>query len=533
LVVIDFSGVGKESSTNRIRPLTEKNDPSHTILITNARDVRVGGTRSEYGVTGKTTQIELSNEWLTINTKADAEPQESIKAPTPNDQEMSNREFQIIRHTVVYAQSEELPLAEEPIESLICGVDDFIELDAVYGDLQTGRQVIIAGERWIVGTSGVRGSELVTVAEVTHGVTDGLPGDKRHTSIKLAQRFAGCYKRDSVTLYGNVVKATHGETRNEVLGNGDAAKALQQFTLKQPPLTYVSAPTVDGISSTLEVRVNGVQWDEIDSLAGLSPKDRNFIVRTDDDAKTTIVFGNGREGARLPTGVENVVATYRNGIGKGGNATAEQISLPATRPLGVKGVINPLRAAGGADKETRDQARRNAPLAVMALDRLVSTQDYADFARTFAGIAKASATRLPDGHRQLVHITIAGIDDSPIDETSDLYQNLRRAVHQFGDPHQAIQIAVRELTALVLSANVSVSPRYLWNDVQRQICDALFAKFGFDQRELGQPVHLSEVISAIQAVDGVVFVGCRYAGHHFRERSRPSRTIGSEAQSSG
>ena len=39
--------------------------------------------------------------------------------------------------------------------------------------------------------------------------------------------------------------------------------------------------------------------------------------------------------------------------------------------------------------EASDDARRNAPLAVMSLDRLVSVQDYADFARTFAGIGKA------------------------------------------------------------------------------------------------------------------------------------------------
>ena len=42
-------------------------------------------------------------------------------------------------------------------------------------------------------------------------------------------------------LYGNVVRATHGETRFEVLGSGDAGKAFQAFTLKQPPLTWVSA----------------------------------------------------------------------------------------------------------------------------------------------------------------------------------------------------------------------------------------------------------------------------------------------------
>jgi predicted phage baseplate assembly protein len=336
--------------------------------------------------------------------------------------------------------------------------------------------------------------------------TEDLRGDKLHTFIKLAREIAYCYKRDTVKIYGNVVKATHGETRTEVLGSGDASQAFQQFPLKQPPLTYVSAPTVEGIASTLQARVNDVEWHETDTLAGLSTNHRNFITLTDDEARTTVVFGNGKQGARLPTGIENIKAVYRSGIGKGGNVKAQQISLPLTKPLGVKEVVNPLRASGGADKEGRDLARRNAPLAVMALDRLVSTQDYADFASTFAGISKASAVRLSDGHRQIVHLTIAGVDDIPIDTYSDLYQNLRRALHEFGDPYQAVQIAVRELMAVTISANVHLLPDYLWEAVEPKIRATLLDKFGFASRDLGQSAFLSEAISAIQKVAGVAYV---------------------------
>jgi predicted phage baseplate assembly protein len=245
----------------------------------------------------------------------------------------------------------------------------------------------------------------VSQTALTGTAQQGLPGEKRHTFIKLDRSLKEvnaaelCYKRDALKIYGNVVKATHGETRTETLGSGDASKALQTFTLKQPPLTYVSAPTPEGIASTLQVRVNDILWHETDTLAGLQPNDRNFITQTDDDGVTTVIFGNGRQGARLPTGVENITAVYRSGIGKGGNVKENQITLPLTIPLGVKEVINPLRASGGADRENRDLARRNAPLAVMALDRLVSTQDYADFARTFAGVGKAAAARLSDSIR--------------------------------------------------------------------------------------------------------------------------------------
>lgn len=429
--------------------------------------------------------------------------------------------MRLLTDTVAYTQSEELYLAEEPMGPEICQQESIeqkpIELDGFYEGLEPGRWVIVSGERAIEGTSGVRSSELAMLASVRHSVSsvedeDGnitnepLPDEKTHTFITLAEKLEYCFNRDSVTIYGNVVKATHGETRQEVLGSGDGSKAQQSFELKQLPLTHVAASNPAGADSTLKVIVNDMQWHEVDSLAGLETTDRNFITKTDVEAKTTITFGNGKEGARLPTGVENIRAEYRNGIGKPGNVKADQISLLIDKPLGVKEVVNPDRASGGADRESRDLARKNAPLAVKALDRLVSVQDYEDFARTYAGIGKARAVEITDGRRQIVHVTIAGADDIPIDKTSDLFRNLRRALHDFGDPYQPIKLAVRELMLMVISARVRLMPDYQWEPVVVRLREALLYAFGFEVRELGQDVLLSEVIAVIQAVRGIAYV---------------------------
>ncbi len=446
-------------------------------------------SRTAYGLNATSTVFTFAEEWWGPQT---GEPDDFVM---------------FIRGTTAYAQSEELELAGEPIVDLVCGgTDELIELDGFYEGLEAGRWVVVSGERDIPGTSGVKFSELAMLASVEQRFDADLPGDKTHTFIKLAEELQYCFKRDTVIVYGNMVKATHGETRKEVLGSGDGAKVLQSFTLKQPPLTFVSAPNPSGVDSTLKVFVNDIEWHETDALAGLVPTDRSFITKIDDESKTTVIFGNGKEGARLPTGIENIKSEYRNGIGKPGNVEAGQISLLVTRPLGVKEVINPLRASGGADEEGRDQARKNAPLAVKALDRLVSVQDYADFARTYAGIGKARAEELSDGRRQLVHVTIAGADDIPIDETSELFQNLRQSLLDFGDPYQPIQLAVRELMFVVISANVRIHPDYQWEKTEPTIRAALLEAFGFERRELGQDVLFSELISVTQGVRGVTYV---------------------------
>lgn len=495
-------------------------DASQDIWRITSKVVKVRSvSRARYGITGTVTKLTLDRDWLT-------------QTEVTNDSELPI-DLSLIRGTTVYAQSEKLTRAEEKIKADVC--KDEIELDGLYDGLRSGRWLIVSGERADIisseGAGQVKTSELVMLAAVGSGKktigaeaknivemppgedTDGnlpqrndLPDDKTHTFLKLSQSLAYCYRRDTVSIYANVTKATHGETRSEILGSGDAGHAHQEFQLRQSPLTYLAAATPAGAESTLQVRVDNVLWHETDSLAGLEPVDRNYITTTDDNSKTAVVFGNGEHGSRLPTGVENVRAVYRSGIGKPGNAKAGQISLLATRPLGVKGVINPLPATGGADRENRDQARRNVPLAVLALDRLVSVQDYADFARTFAGIGKARAARLSNGRRQTIFVTIAGAEDIPIDYHSDLYQNLLLALHKYGDPHQQIRVEVRELMLLVISARVRIKPDYLWDKVEPVIKAALLDTFSFERRDLGQDVLLSEVISTIQGVAGVDYV---------------------------
>ncbi len=463
--------------------------------------------RADYQLSGKTTRLQLDYDWLTIS--------EYVR-------------LDWLRRTFVRTQSEELQLAQEPINDDIglpkrmaqepdatyqTRVENSrrIELDQVHPGLQAGRWLIVSGERSdIEATDGIIQSELAMLANVEQRFDPTLAGDKNLTTLTLETPLAYRYKRASVKIYGNVVKATHGETRSEALGGGNATISMQAFTLKQPPLTYVSATTPAGAQSTLEVYVNDLRWHETDSLAGQSPEAHLFVTKTDDEAKTTVIFGNGKEGARLPTGQENIKARYRNGIGKAGNVGAGQISLLASRPLGVKEVINPLAATGGADRETRDQARANAPLAIKALDRLVSVQDYEDFARLFAGIGKASARELSDGSRRLVHVTIAGADDIPIDETSDLFQNLYQALLAAGDPNQPLLLAVRELKLAVVSANIRILPDYLWEPVVTKVRATLLDTFSFARRALGQPLFLSEVIRCIQAVPGVDYVDVDY-----------------------
>ena len=332
------------------------------------------------------------------------------------------------------------------------------------------------------------------------------PTEQQRPILTLHQPLKYAYDPATVRIYANVVPATHGETVQEVLGSGDGHLPNQRFGLKKPPLTYVPASNARGSESSLAVRVNGILWQEVSSLYSLKPSDQNYIIRIQDDGTTIVTFGDGTKGARLPSGLENITSTYRSGIGLDGNLQAEQLSLLKTRPLGISEVINPLPATGGAPRESLTEAQVNAPATVRTLDRIVSIRDFEDFAQGFAGIGKAQAVPLWNGETQQVHITVAGVQGNEVLKDSNLYTKLVEAIDNARDPIQQVQVDSYERLLFNLEARLLLDLRYEAKVVTEKIRQTLKNTFAFEKRKFGQDVTTSEVIAAVQSVEGVVAV---------------------------
>jgi predicted phage baseplate assembly protein len=393
----------------------------------------------------------------------------------------------------VYAQSELLEMAEKPITDVISG--DVIVLDQEIEGLTAGQLMIV---------SGTKSDTDESVSEI--GTLDDKALENGYTKLFFTTALQNSYQRDSVTINANVARATHGETKTEVLGSGDGSQSFQKFVLKQTPITYVSAATPSGAETTLEVRVNDLLWEEVPTLYGVLPDERVYITRIADDGKVSVCFGDNITGARLPTGVENVKAIYRVGTGLDGMVDAEQISLLMTRPLGVQGVINPFAPTGAADPEERDDARQNAPLTVLTLDRIVSLRDFEDFTRAFSGIGKAQATLLWNGERRMVHITVADTTGKVVESDSDLYRNLIAGIDLARHSDQTVQVDSHESLTFNIDAKVWVQPDFIAADVLTDVQEALVSAFSFETRSFGQAVTKGEVLAVMQAVSGVIAV---------------------------
>ncbi len=420
-----------------------------------------------------------------------------------------------VRETTVYLQSEPLPFANAPVTSPVSG--DSVPLAVGASGLQAGRRLIVRGARVSDGSALVHACTLVCAAAV----------DASRCILEVDPPLPAALRRDSVVVHANVALASHGESVAQILGNGDASLAFQSFELSQLPLTHRAAPTESGTRSELTLRIGDIQWSEAPSLYARAPDARVFRLDSDEQGRSLLRFGDGVNGARLPSGVNNVRASYRKGIGVAGNVRAETLTQASTRPLGLKSVANPLPASGGSDAEAPDAARQTMPLTVRTLGRAVSVLDYEDFARAFAGVAKAQATvlKLPAG--PTVVVTVAGAAGATLSPGNPVWQNLLAALKAGGDPHVPLRLLAHQASVFRLGLKVGVDAAFDSKLVLAAVAAALRARYAFEVRGLAQAVQQSDVMACVHGVAGVVAVDLDllYGGSLPSSQAVPSRQV--------
>ena len=210
----------------------------------------------------------------------------------------------------------------------------------------------------------------------------------------------------------NLLPFSRGKTvPSEVLGSGNPVVTAQDFVLKNTPVTYFADPASvsgDGFSSTVQVSVNNVAWREAQSFYGQPRDARVFVLHEDDSGQTHVTFGDGVNGALLPTGTNNVVATYRYGAGAAAPAVETLTVIQSPQP-GLKALRNPLQPTGGADADDPNRLKTLAPQSVLTFGRAVAKDDYVAIALT-AGADRAAAAYVfdPVSQRPKVTLWVAG-----------------------------------------------------------------------------------------------------------------------------
>ncbi len=207
--------------------------------------------------------------------------------------------------------------------------------------------------------------------------------------------------------YNQRIDVFQGQTRREPFSSD--ATPNQEFTLTDTPVLLNSLVTDEVVfpdPNRFEVwegdpgapfgNATGTLWRRVETLTAAGPTEQVYSLRTDSEGRVIVEFGDNSTGAIPPIGSSNFNVIYRVGGGALGNIEIGAIDTAITGSAGLLGVTvnvtNVDRGSGGAERESLDEIRLNAPAFFRTKDTATSEQDY-DFLALFSQAGQGAVTR--------------------------------------------------------------------------------------------------------------------------------------------
>lgn len=335
---------------------------------------------------------------------------------------------------------------------------------------------------------------------------------------------------------GNLVLADHGLRHRLVHARPPTGRPrpAYRFLLPEAPLGFSrprpapgepaaslfrdrsgpAAPRVD-----VQVRTEdegGRPWSSRRHLLDSEPFDEHFTVETDDLGRAWLRFGDGEFGMVLPEGSE-ATASYTVGVGTGGNIGADAVAhvvrpeaAARTWPA-VEAVRNPLPAWGGREPEPLEHVRLMAPATFHSRTfRAVTEADYASVAEEHPAVFRAVAEFRWTGSWYTVFLTIDPRGTSRLDPA--LQESVKSWVAGFAQTGYDLEIDGPVFVPLDVELSVCAEADHFRADVEQTVSRALGSGVlpdgsrGFfhpDNFTFGQPLYVSRLIAAVEAVPGV------------------------------
>jgi hypothetical protein len=242
--------------------------------------------------------------------------------------------------------------------------------------------------------------------------------------------------------------------------------------------------------------------------------------------RVDLLFGDNVNG-KAPLAGQEIVVNYRIGGGVRGRIGSYTINesrsvsstmLSATAPVQIT-FRNLESSSGGTDRETLAQAKKRAPrdfaVRAFASDRpasITTSSDYAQVVSSFASpvygsVAKAVATIRTDLNANLVELYILAYgSDGLVTPSLGLKQAVKTYVSQYNVLTDTVNVLDGAIKSIAINMTVVVNRNADASVVRTNVNAALDSFFNVDNRELGQPLYVSDVIDTVSNVDGVSYV---------------------------
>ena len=207
--------------------------------------------------------------------------------------------------------------------------------------------------------------------------------------------------------YNQRIDIYQGQTRREPFSSDGTPN--QEFTVPNTPVLLNSLVTDEAVfpdPNRFEVwegdpgapfgNATGTLWRRVETLTAAGPTEQVYSLRSDSQGRVIVEFGDNVNGAIPPLGSSNFNVIFRIGGGAIGNIEIGAIDTAITGRAGLLGVTIPVtnvdRGSGGAERESLDEIRINAPAFFRTKDTATTEQDY-DSLALFSQAGQGAVTR--------------------------------------------------------------------------------------------------------------------------------------------
>jgi hypothetical protein len=261
-------------------------------------------------------------------------------------------------------------------------------------------------------------------------------------------------------------------------------------------------------NTNVVVRVGGVVWSRVDFLWEQNAG-RYYELLFEGDGSFQVLFGDGVHGD-IPSAGSEIEIEYTITEGKKGNVPSLVGSFQANLS-GGSGVqvtfSSNSPASGGAEEESIDEIRVNAPRAFQSHTGLITVSDVEGFVNGVAGVAKSKVVNDTNTKETFVYVMTDGYNETP--------QSMLDALHAQITENLVMGTILRMRTAtlckLDLGGVIHCYPNYATAEVRDNLDLALHEYLQPEDpsktpRNIGDYVRISDIIHLLDAVEGVDYL---------------------------
>ena len=296
--------------------------------------------------------------------------------------------------------------------------------------------------------------------------------------------------------------------RSVEVGARQGRRKVETFTGTGEPHASFRLAGMEIAQGSLRVLIQEQDWREVLHFQESGSDDPHFQTDTDGLDRTRVFVGDGVRGGVPPAGAE-IQVEYLETLGADGNlgtGTVSQLVSPVRHggePVALA-VTNPVPATGGADRESLEHARRQAPAEVRSLWRALTKDDYKALAEGYPGVAKARCLDVNDCANIRYYQVNMAVAPAGGGLPSTL---LKRDLAAFLESRKAITIEINLFEPLYRPVSIPLDIHaYAGEDldlVRRRIEEALGDFFAFERMDFGQGVPFSDLVALLDGVRGV------------------------------